>query len=88
MARLRQAFRNSTDRPLIIFLELSTSRYRLAPEEQLVLFYDDHDCGDGPDTPLVIEYAMDGENPQITIWTQENTMFRSDGAEADMDFSI
>jgi len=88
MARLKQAFKNSTDGPLIIFLELSTSRYRLAPGEELVLFYDSHDCGNGPDMPLSIECAIEGANPHITIWTQENTMFRSDGTEADMDFSM
>ena len=88
MTRLRQAFKNSTQRPLFIFLELSTSRYRLEPGEELILFYDSDDQGNGPDTPLSIEYAMEGEYAHITIWTGEDAMFNLDGSEAELDFSL
>ncbi len=87
MARLKQSFKNSSERPLFIFLELSTSRYRLEPGEELILFYDSDDRGNGPDTPLSIDYAMQGEYGHITIWTGEDTMFNPDGSEAQLNFS-
>ena len=40
MQKLKQSFHNSTDRPQFINLELSTGRFRLNPNEELILFYD------------------------------------------------
>jgi len=87
MARLKQVFRNSSDKPLILFLEVSTARFRLAPEQELTLFYDDHDEADGAQAPLRIEYTTDGTDPQIVIYTLEGTMFLPDGSEACPDYS-
>ena len=87
MPRLRQVFRNGADTPLILVLELSTARFRLGPDEELTLFYDADARGNGPHTPLRIEYTLDGPKPEIVIYTQEHRMFRSDGSEADTDYA-
>lgn len=87
MARLKQVFRNGSDHSLIVFLELSTARYRIPPSEELTLYYDDSALADGPSAPLRIEYLTDGVEPQITIFTEEDTMFLADGSEAETDYS-
>ena len=87
MARLKQVFKNAGYRPLIIFLELSTARYRVVPKQELTLQYDDNADADGPGAPLRIEYMMDGHDPQIVIYTSEDTMFLSNGDEAKKDYS-
>lgn len=87
MARLKQVFKNSSDRPLIIFLELSTARYRIPPGEELILFYDSDDEGNGPNMPLSIEYAVEGQYPHITVWTRQDTMYLPDGTEARTNYS-
>ncbi len=85
--RLTQVFRNTTKRSLIISMELSTSRYRLAPEEELLLFYDaEEDEHNAHRAPLVIEFVMDGEEMQLTVWTVEVGMFHSDGTPARMSY--
>ena len=86
MARLKQVFRNTSDKHLVLFLELSTARYRLAPEQELTLFYDDDAEADGRHAPLRIEYTRDGPDPQIVIYTLEDTMFLPDGSEAPTDY--
>ena len=43
MAKLKQTFRNPTNTPLFVNLELSTSRFRLRPGETLILSYDSAD---------------------------------------------
>jgi hypothetical protein len=88
MPRLKQVFRNASETSLILLLELSTARYRLAPEEELTLFYDDTDEGDGPNAPLRIEYMLDGAEPMIVIYTLEDTMFLPDGSEAETDYTL
>ncbi len=55
MAKLTQVLRNSTDRPLFINLEASTSRYRLAPGEVLLLHYDPEEKFQEYTAPVVIE---------------------------------
>lgn len=87
MARLKQVFQNCSDRSLIIFLELSTARFRVGPGQELTLFYDESADADGPAAPLRIEYMMDGDDPQITIYTSEDAMFLADGTEAPTDYS-
>lgn len=87
MARLKQVFQNRSDTSLILFLELSTARYRLAPGEELTLYYDDDGQADGPGAPLRIEYMLDGSEPQIAIYTSEDTLFLPDGTEAETDYS-
>lgn len=87
MARLKQVLHNGSERSLIVFLELSTARYRIAPGEELTLYYNDSANADGPGAPLRIEYLMDGNEPQITIFTDEDTMFLADGTEAETDYS-
>jgi len=85
--RLKQVFRNASDTSLILFLELSTARFRLAPGEELALFYDADSRSDGPGAPLRVEYMLDGSEPQIVIYTDEDTMFLPDGTEAETDYS-
>lgn len=87
MPRLKQAFQNRSNTTLILFLELSTARYRLAPGAELTLFYDDDSKADGPGAPLRIEYMLDGAEPQIVIYTSEETMYLPDGREAETDYS-
>ena len=86
MARLKQVFKNGSDASLILLLELSTARYRVAPGEALTLFYNNDDQSDGPGAPLRIEYMPEGREPQIVIYTSEDTMFLPDGTEADTNF--
>lgn len=87
MARLKQVFHNSSNQSLIIFLELSTSRYRIEPGAALTLYYDDRSDADGAGAPLRIEYETDRGDPQLTVYTDEDTMFLANGAEADTDYS-
>lgn len=87
MPRLKQVFQNRSDTSLILFLELSTARFRLAPGEALTLYYDDDAKADGPGAPLRIEYMLDGSEPQIVIYTSEDTIFLPDGSEAKTDYS-
>lgn len=86
MARLKQVFKNASNASLILFLELSTARYRIAPGEELTLFYNDDDNSEGPGAPLRIEYMLDGCEPQIVIYTLEDTMFLPDGTEAETNY--
>lgn len=87
MARLKQVFKNATGTSLILFLELSTARFRMAPGEELMLFYDDDAYTDGIGAPLRIEYTLDGAEPQIVIYTHEDTMFLPDGSEAETNYA-
>ncbi len=86
MARLKQVFKNASDASLILFLELSTARFRLAPGDEMTLFYDDDACSDGIGAPLRIEYMLDGGESQIVIYTHEDTMFLPDGSEAETNY--
>ena len=87
MPRLKQTFRNASATSLILFLELSTARFRLMPGEEMTLFYNHDAEGDGPGAPLRIEYMLDGGEPQIVIYTMEDTMYLPDGREAERDYS-
>ncbi|MCA1198380.1 hypothetical protein K9B35_10405 [Sphingomonas sp. R647] len=87
MTRLKQVFKNNGERSLILFLELSTARYRLAPGQEVTLYYEDSSEADGAGAPLRIEYETDQGDPQLTIYTDEDTMFLADGAEAETDYS-
>lgn len=87
MARMKQVFANCSDQSLVLFLEMSTARFRLEPGEEMILFYDDAAHVDGPGAPLRIVYVIDGASPQITIYTDEDTMFLPDGTEAELDYS-
>ncbi len=86
MARLKQVFKNASDASLILFLELSTARFRLVPGEELTLFYDDDAYADGIGAQLRIEYMLAGTEPQIVIYTHEDTMFFPDGSEAETNY--
>ena len=84
--RLKQSFRNKTDKPQFINLELSTSRYRLNPNEELILFYDaDQEWGDAG-AALSIEFITVYDRLELVIWTGEVDMFFADGRTAPQDF--
>ena len=85
--RRMQVFENGTDQPLILFLEPYTTRYRVMPGEAYTLFYDDSSEADGSDAPLRIVHVREGENPQISIYTDESDMYLADGTEAVPDYT-
>jgi len=86
--RRRQVFENATDQPLILFLEPYTTRYRVMPGEAYTLFYDDEAEVDGSDAPLRIVYVLEGQCPQISIYTDESDMYLADGTQAAPDYQF
>jgi len=87
MKKCKQTFRNNTGEPLIISLELSTARYRLKPNEELVLFFDpaDDPRNEGS-AALRIEFITDADRLQLVLWTGESQMFLPDGRPAPQNF--
>lgn len=87
MAKLKQTFQNRTDQTLFLNLELSTSRFRLNPGEELLLFYDPSESVYNEDNaPLRIEMVRGPDGSELVIWTGEHEMFRPDGTKAPLDF--
>ena len=87
MTKLKQTFANATDATLFLNLELSTSRYRLKPGEELILFYDPKDRdADSNGAALRIELITGGDGLELVIYTGEQEMFLPDGREAPLDF--
>ncbi len=73
--KLRQSFVNSSGAPQFITLELSTSRFRLEPGQEALLYYDSADVQDELGSALRIEF-VDGE---LIVWTHEEDLFAPDG---------
>jgi hypothetical protein len=89
MEKCKQIFRNNTGKPLIINLELSTARYRLKPNEELVFFFDPADDPHNEGSAaLRIEFITDADELQVVLWTGEGLMFLPDGRPAPQDFDI
>jgi hypothetical protein len=88
MKKLKQSFQNKTDRPQFINLELSTSRYRLAPGEELILFYDADKVQDETGSALRIEIISDGDRTELVVWTHEDQLFFADGRPAPRDYDL
>jgi len=87
MAKLKQTFRNNTDRPMFVNLELSTSRFRLAPGEELILFYDPADGAvDEHDATLQVGLVPGSDGVELVVWTVEDTLLRPDGSAAPLDY--
>jgi hypothetical protein len=87
MAKLKQTFHNSGDVPFFVNLELSTSRFRLNPGEELILLYDPADRAvDDYGAALRIELIPGADGPELVIWTQEQEMFCPDGRTAAKDY--
>ena len=86
MQKLKQSFRNGTDRPQFINLELSTARFRLNPNEELVLFYEAGKAQDALGATLRTEFVMNGDQLELVVWTDEYQMFFNDGHPAPRDF--
>lgn len=87
MAKLKQTFHNPGDAALFLNLELSTSRFRLNPGEELILLYDPADRAvDDHGAALRIELIPGADGPELVIWTQEQEMFFPDGREAPKDY--
>jgi len=84
--RLKQSFHNSTDRPQFINLELSTSRFRLNPNEELILFYDPTDDRNEGGAPLRIDFIAGHDGIELCVWTDEDEMFFPDGRPAPLDY--
>ena len=79
MDKLTQVFRNETDQPLFIVLEIATPRYKLAPGEELLLRYEPKQ-----DAPVVIEFENYKGGVGLTIWTREDEILHPDGTPARM----
>jgi hypothetical protein len=87
MAKLKETFHNPTGAPLFVNLELSTSRFRLAPGAQLILYYDPTDrAADEHGSALRIEVAQDGNGLELVIWTAGEKLFHPNGDQAQLDF--
>ncbi len=86
MQKLKQSFQNRTDRPQFINLELSTARFRLNPNEELVLFYEANKVQDALGATLRTEFIKNGDQLELVVWTHEDQMFFSDGRPAPQDF--
>jgi hypothetical protein len=87
MAKLKQTFHNPTDAPFFVNLELSTSRFRLAPGAELILFYDPTDRpADDHGAVLRIELIRGADGPELIVWTAEDEMFYPSGEAAPLDF--
>jgi hypothetical protein len=84
--KLKQSFQNRTDRPQFINLELSTARFRLNPNEELVLFYEPGKIQDALGATLRTEFIINGDQLELVVWTHEDQMFFSDGRPAPQDF--
>jgi hypothetical protein len=87
MAKLKQTFHNPGDAPLFLNLELSTSRFRLGPGEELILLYDPADRAvDQHGASLRIEVMQGADGPELVVWTAEEEMFLPDGQRAPKDY--
>jgi hypothetical protein len=87
MAKLKQTFHNPGDAPLFLNLELSTSRFRLNPGEELILLYDPTDRPvDEHGAALRIEMIQGADGPELVIWTAEQEMFFPNGEPAPEDY--
>jgi hypothetical protein len=87
MKKCKQTFRNNTGKPLIINLELSTSRYRLKPHDELFLFYDPaDDPHNDSSAALAIEFITVADGLELVLWTAESELFLPDGNPAPQDF--
>jgi hypothetical protein len=86
MNRRKQSFRNRTNRPQFINLELSTARFRLDPGEELVLFYDGGRIEDGSSSSPKIEFISGLDGVELVVWTEEDEMFLADGRPAPQNF--
>ena len=88
MARAKHIIRNSTNRPQFVTFELSTSRYRLNPGNELSFYYEtDFIRPDEP--PLITDYAEGDHGTEIVIWTNfgsEEGPFLPNGEEAITDW--
>ena len=86
MQKLKQSFHNSTDRPQFINLELSTARFRLNPNEELILFYDAADVRNEGGAALRIDFIAGYDGIELCVWTGEDEMFFPDGRPAPRDY--
>lgn len=87
MAKLKQTFANPTKSSMFLNLELSTSRFRLNPGEELVLLYDSADsAADGNGSALRVELIEGCSCVELAIYTAESMMFYPDGREAPLNF--
>lgn len=87
MTKLKQTFANPTRSAIFLNLELSTSRFRLNPGEELILFYDPADrASDANGSALRIEVIPDCDTIELAIYTAETTLYYPDGREASMNF--
>jgi hypothetical protein len=86
MQRFRQSFQNKTDRPQFINLELSIARFRLNPNDELILFYDSAEVQDQLGAALRIEFIAGYDGIELCVWTAEDEMFFSDGRPAPRDY--
>ena len=82
---LTQVFKNKTDKPIIIMLELSTARYRLAPGEELLLRYKPERVKYHPyDASIVIEFEDYQGGLGMVVHSQNDEMLGPDGQPSKM----
>lgn len=87
MTKIKQTFANPTKSTIFLNLELSTSRFRLNPGEELVLLYDPtYRASDANGSALRIEIIPECSSIELAIYTAESAMFYPDGRQAPLDF--
>lgn len=88
MAKIKQTFANPTREPIYLNLELSASRFRLGPGEELILLYDPSDtAADGNGSALRIEVIPGCDCIEMAIYTAESQLHYPDGRPAPLDFA-
>jgi hypothetical protein len=78
----KYAFKNRTAKPQFVNLELSASRFRVDPGEELILLSDPVDPRNERGCALSVELILNGRATELVVWTAATQMFHSDGRPA------
>jgi len=85
MDKLTQVFKNKTDQPIYLALEMSSATYRLVPGEELLLRYEPkQDKFMEHGAPITVEFHSHGGRVGLVIYTREDELFCPDGKPAKM----
>ena len=80
--KLNQVFENRTSKTLVVNLEPYLSRYKLEPNEEIVLHYNHDETTDGPCAPVRVELIESGGNIELNVWAADDQMYLKDGSPA------
>ena len=83
MAKLKQTFSNDTMKAQFVNLELSTSRFKIDPGQELVLVYESSSVQDSLGSSLRISFIDNCGYIEMVVWTSESEMYHADGRLAE-----